>query len=522
MREIYELFLSYVNGIWRYRWIMMLVAWLVSIVGWGVVYQLPDKYESSARVQVDTQSMLAPLLKGLTVTTNPGQRVQMVTRTLLSRPNLEKLARMTDLDLIAMTPVDMEHLLDDLASDIKVAASGRSQDLYTIKYSSSDRQLSKRVVQSLLTIFVESTLGESREETDAAQAFVEQQIKAYEAKLEAAERRLAEFNRTNIGMMPGSAEGFYDQLQQTKSELQQARLSLQEAETQVEQFEMQLEDDEDTYLLYSELQPETGSAIDVRIQDLDVRKDELLLKYTEKHPDVIEIVRLKEELELKRDEEHVMMDEMDLGPESNPAYQQLKLRLTQAVATVASLRARVDEYERRVVTLQEKVDRVPQIEAELKQLDRDYSIHKQNYQQLLSRRETANMSEQAEISGDQLKFRVVDPPRVPINPSYPDRPLLMTAVLAGSIIIGAILALLLFMLRPTFDSPAKVMEVLGRPVLGGVSMIFNQEWRTRHRHAQIAFSLAGIGLLALYGGVLTVSGMDMNLAEIKEVVTGRG
>jgi hypothetical protein len=66
------------------------------------------------------------------------------------------------------------------------------------------------------------------------------------------------------------------------------------------------------------------------------------------------------------------------------------------------------------------------------------------------------------------------------------------------------------------------MEVLGRPVLGGISMIHNQEWSTRHRHALIAYSVAGISLLLLYGGVLTVSGLDMNIAEIQEAVVGRG
>ena len=441
MRELYEQLITYLKGIWRYRWFMMLVIWVVCIVGWGVVYQMPDKYESSARVNVDTQSMLQPLLRGLTISTNSGQRVRLVTRTLLSRPNLEKLARMTDLDLVALTPGDMEKLLDDLASDIGISST-REQDLYTISYSNSDRELAKRVVQSLLTIFVESTLGESREETDSAQEFVGQQIKAYEAKLEAAELRLAEFKRTHVGMMPGSAQDYYGQLQTSKNDLQQARLSLQEAENQVEQFEIQLEDDEDSYLLYSEIQPEMGSALDMRIQNLQERMEELLLRFTEKHPDVVEITRLIEELELKRDEDHVLMDEMDLGPADNPAYQQLKMQLAQAEANVASMTARVEEFERRVVVLQEKVDSVPKIEAELKQLDRDYNIHQKNYQALLSRRESANIAEQAEISGDQLKFRVVDPPRVPLNPSSPNRPLLMTAVLIGSLVLGIVLAFL--------------------------------------------------------------------------------
>lgn len=521
MRELYEQILTYIKGIWRYRWLMMLAAWLVSIVGWGVVYQLPDSYKAEARVNVDTQSMLQPMLRGLTINTNSAQRVQLVTRTLLSRPNMEKLARMTDLDLAALTPSDMEELLDDLASDISISST-REQDLYTIDYSNSDPQLAKRVVQSLLTIFVESTLGERREDTDSAQEFVAQQIREYEAKLSAAEMRLAEFKRTHVGMMPGTAQDYYGQLQAAQSALQQAQLSLREATNQRTQFKQQMEDDEDSYLMFSELQPGAGSMLDMRIQGLYERMDDLLIKYTEKHPDVVEIKYLLTELEIKRDEERALMDEMDMGPADNPVYQQMKMQLAQADATVASMNSRVNEYQRRVDQLQEMVDTIPKVEADLKQLDRDYNIHRQNYQALLERREAANISEQAEISGDQLKFRVVDPPRVPIHPSAPNRPLLMTGVLIASIIFGALLALLMFMLRPTFDNPRTIIEVLGRPVLGGVSMIHNREWSSKHRHALLAFSLAGVGLLALYVGALAVDGFDVTIAEIQKSIVGRG
>jgi len=491
------------------------------IVGWGVVYQMPDQYRAEARVHVDTKSMLEPLLRGLTIGTNSTQQVQLVTRTLLSRPNLEKLARMTDLDLVALTPADMEGLLDDLASDIRISST-REQDLYTIGYSNSDRQLSKRVVQSLLTIFVESTLGQNREETDSAQAFVEQQIKEYEAKLEAAELRLAEFKRTHVGMMPGSAEDYYGQLQVALSSLKQAQLSLREARNRSRQIKQQMEDDEDSYLMYSEVMPEAGSALDMRISGLSERRDELLLKYTEKHPDVLEIEQLMAELEQKQVEERELIDSMDVGAVGNPVYQQMKMQQAQADGVVASLRARVGEYQRRVSELQQMVDTIPKIEADLKQLNRDYTIHQRNYQTLLSRRESANISEQAEISGDDIKFRVVDPPRVPLQPSAPNRPLLMTGVLIASIAAGIALALLLFMLRPTFDNPRTVMEVLGRPVLGAVSMIHNHEWSRKKRHALVAFSLAGIGLFVVYGGVLSVGGLDINIAEIKQAIVGRG
>jgi polysaccharide chain length determinant protein (PEP-CTERM system associated) len=304
MQDLYELIITYAKGIWRHRWYMIALAWIVSIIGWGVVYQLPDQYKAEARVNVDTQSMLQPLLRGLTVTTNTQQRIQLVTRTLLSRPNLEKLARMTDLDLLAQTPLEMDALLDDLAEDITLTGS-RDQDLYTISYLHHDRQMAKLVVQSLLTIFVESTLGENRAETDSAQAFVDRQIKEYEAKLEAAEMRLSEFKRTHVGMMPGSGEDYYGQLKSAQSSLGQAKLALREAQNQRDLLEEQMEEDEDSYLMYSELMPDSGSALDLRIQDLEERMDELLLSYTERHPDVVAIKDLLAMLEERRDEERV-------------------------------------------------------------------------------------------------------------------------------------------------------------------------------------------------------------------------
>ena len=515
MRELLEQLLIYIRGIWRYRWLMMLVAWLVCIVGWGVVYQLPDKYTAEARVNVNTQSILQPLLKGLTFSTNTAQRVKLVTRTLLSRPNMEKLARMTDLDLKAMTPADMEALLDNLGRHIEISST-REQDLYTIAYTNSDRQLAKRVVQSLLTIFVESTLGGNREETDSAQEFVNQQIRQYETKLEAADMRLAEFKRTHMGMMPGSAQDYYGQLQAALANLRQAELLLREAVNQRNQFRQQMEDDEDSYLLFSELQP--GD----RIQGLYERMDDLLIKYTERHPDVIEIKRLIADLEQEAEEERALMDELDMGPADNPIYQQMKMQLAQADATVASMRSRVGEYQQRVDHLQEMVDTIPKVEADLKQLNRDYNIHQANYQTLLARREAANIAEQADISGDQLKFRVVDPPRVPLHPSAPNRPLLMTGVLIAGIVAGVLLALLVYILRPTFDSARSIMDVLGRPVIGGVTMIHNQEWSKKHRRVMLAFSLAGVGLLAMYIGAMSLDELSFNVAEIKKAITGRG
>ena len=206
----------------------------------------------------------------------------------------------------------------------------------------------------------------------------------------------------------------------------------------------------------------------------------------------------------------------------DPVYQQLKLQLAQADANVALLKTRVDEYQERVNYLQKMVDPIPTIEAEFTQLNRDYGLHQSNYQRLLASREQASMSEQMEMSGDQIQFRVVDPPRVPLKPSAPNRPLLMSGVLVLSLVAGVALAFLLYLLRPTFDSPQAVLNYLGRPVLGAVSMIYDEAWGRKRRHALVAFSLAGAGLLVMYVVMMTMAGMDIKVAAITSLITGRG
>nr|MDQ2695567.1 Wzz/FepE/Etk N-terminal domain-containing protein [Pseudomonadota bacterium] len=151
MHDIIDQFFSYLRGVWRHRWYALLVAWLVCLGGWALVYKLPDQYQASAQVYVDTQTMLRPLLKGLAVDINPDSQIVLMTQTLLSRPNLEKVTRMTDLDLKARDSNAMDALVADLAGRISLQAAGRV-NLYNISFTDHDPQLAKRVVQALLTI----------------------------------------------------------------------------------------------------------------------------------------------------------------------------------------------------------------------------------------------------------------------------------------------------------------------------------------------------------------------------------
>ena len=118
MQEILAQVFSYVWGVWRHRWLALGIAWVVAIAGWIWVWQLPEAYVASARVYVDTNSLLRPLLAGLTIQPDSQDRIGLLSRTLLSRPNLEKLMRMTDLDLQVTTAKEKDKLLSDLSKSI--------------------------------------------------------------------------------------------------------------------------------------------------------------------------------------------------------------------------------------------------------------------------------------------------------------------------------------------------------------------------------------------------------------------
>ncbi|HHJ18567.1 MAG TPA: chain length-determining protein [Gammaproteobacteria bacterium] len=510
MQEVFEQLMGYARGAWRFRWFVYLVAWPLCIGGWVLVYTLPDQYEASARVYVDTKSVLRPLLKGLAVQTDTDSEVAIMTRTLLSRPNLEKVARMTDMDLEATTPEEMENLLDRLQGTISLQGRGK-ENLYTITYLDKDPELAKQVVQSLLTIFVETSLGDTRKDTDIAQRFLDKQIEEYEARLFAAEEALKEFKRKNVGMMPKEGQEYYQQMQGAIARLSDAQLELSEAVRRRDELRRQLRGEEPTFGLVPQTPAQkmaTNSALDARIQTLQTRLDDLLLQYTDRHPDVIAIKRTIETLEEQKAEELAQAAKLTSSSaapsalETNPVYQQLRISLGAAEASAAALQVRVERYQAEVNQLKAMVDIIPQVEAQLKRLNRDYAINKKNYETLLARRESAKISREAGQSSESVKFRIIDPPRVPLEPSAPNRPLLVSVVLIGSLLAGLVFALFLSQLKPAFDSVRTVTRELGVPVFGSVSRVWSRQARLKRRAEVVAFGATGLLLLALFGGYM--------------------
>lgn len=503
MQDVLAQLFSYLAGVWRFRWVGLLVAWLVAIAGWNWVYQMPQQYEATARIHVDTNSILRPLMRGLAVQPDINQRVQLMSRTLLSRPNLEKLTRMTDLDLQVQTEKQKEQLFSQLKGGISLSGDRRNFSLYSLSYYHADREIAKKVVQALITVFIESAMGGKRGDSSDAQSFLDQQISEYEDRLVEAEKKLANFKQKHAGVLPGESGGYYQRLISAKEEHSQARLRLSEMTNRRNELKRQLSGEQPVFLSSGSGEP--SSSLDGRIHTLKAKLDELLSRYTERHPEVVQIRALIETLEEERsvELEKVMSGESsDLsGLNQSPVYQQMRGMLAEAEASVAELSVRVNEYRRREKELNDMVDRIPAIEAELTQLNRDYEVVSQQHTELLERREAARISGDVEEQAGDVVFKVIDPPFVPLRPNKPNKLLLNSGVLVVALGVGVGLALLLSILKPVISDRRTLAKITGLPVLGCVTYIPTQAQIRSRFVRKLQFSALVLLLICVFAGL---------------------
>ena len=518
MQENIVVALNHVRMVWAHRWLALGAAFTLCIGGWLFVLAMPNQFEATTKVFLDTRSILKPLLRGLAVDTSMRQDSAMLARrTLLSRPNLESVARKTDMDLGVKTPKDFERLVKGLASDVRITGTERD-NIFVIQYPNSNPKLASRVVETLLNIFVEGSLGESRKDTSKTKQFIDGQIKDYEQKLLSAETRLKDFKQRNVGLMPGEGENYFQQRKTMAGVLSEARLQLTEAVQRRNTLRRELRGEEPTFGLGPQQIQRTPppSPLDARISALEANLDQLLLQYTEQHPDVVSTRRILDEIKKERESEleQYVAQEQGGAPvplNENPVFQNMKMAVSEAQANVAALTARVREYEAREAKLNKLMDTVPQIEAEFSRLNRDHGVNKRNYEELVKRRQSLQLSDDATQTGDNVKFRIIEPPRVPIIPVGPDRPMLSAAVLILGLGVRAGLAWLVAMVRPAVFTREGFSEFSDLPVLGTVSRIWTPQELVKRRVQHITFVAGFIVLIGAFSGLVALETFNPEL-----------
>ena len=471
-QELTEVYF-YLKGTLKYKRVAVLFALLVCVCGWIFVLMMPDKFESKAKVHIDSTTILRPLMRGMVIDADVSALIRIIQQLMFTRPNLEKVIELSKLKSAKTSSGISSEFIEDLKKDITISAA-QSRDIFDISYSATDPELAKSVVQSVLTVFSEQAQGKAMADASDAQKFIEHQIRDYEVRLQQAEKAKEDFNRANLNMLTSNSSQF-QLLSQLKEQLTVASSSLEQAMAKKnvlgEQVKQVQESDEDWGVTNIS---EQVSEEDSRIAALNDKKTEMLIKYTENHPEILAIDRLiesiKEKKEKNKSKEVVESDLISPEKMSNPYVQTLKIAYDNAEAEVASNQALVNNINSRIKEMELGLNKVLAIETEMKNLNRDYETISKKYSDLLERREQAHITESVDDQTSRLKFKIADPPTKPTKPTSPNRMLFYSLILVGGIILGFAVAFLIYFIRPVFMSSRQVRVVTGLPSLGSVSL----------------------------------------------------
>jgi polysaccharide chain length determinant protein (PEP-CTERM system associated) len=526
----FDKLLDEVLGAWRYRWLALAIASVLAIAGWLLVFMLPDRYEARTSVLVDTRTALKPALEGLATQQDVGVELSYVRESLLTDARLLGIARIVGLLPASDTdPAHQERAVTYLLKHVQLTKEsaedhpqGPAGDTnYGIRYQDTNRSRALNVVSILLQTLIDETLGGKKQGSENAQQFLESQVKDYEKRLRNAEDRLADFKSRHFGLMPSERGGYFEQLQNETVAIENARTKLLVAENRRATLAKQLHGDAAVAATAAILPTNIGGAggMDTvsRIRQTREHLDELLLKYTDKHPDVIETRKTLAELERRRATEIESLRNGDAaaaassGASANPVYQSIQLELNHADVDIADLRTQLAEHEDKARQLRQLLNTAPQVEAEYAQLNRDYDVNKAQYTALLSSFEKARLGERADSAGS-VKFQVVEPPIVSNRPVWPKRIVFLGGVLLAALAAGLAIANRLDRWRPMVGSVSGLAGYTGVPVLAAVGSAFPTRARGTKRRQILKVSAAAACLVLAFAAAVVLSHKGLRLS----------
>jgi polysaccharide chain length determinant protein (PEP-CTERM system associated) len=520
----------------HHRWAGLAAAVLFCAVGWAAVKMSAEEYQVEAKVFLDSKAALRPLLGGGDGQegASPEQMAVLVKRTLLNRESVLEVINSTDIKEAADSPEALEKLIQGVTSKIKVKRvmvgvedevnnDSAPLDIYTVSYRTDDAQRAKDVVEVVLKLFKQRLAELARGGAREAGAFLDAEIASYSQQLTQAEDKLKQFKLDHPDvLLDKDGQGYSQRLETLQRELENARLALREADYRASALRSQISVIGSQRSIVSTGGAAGPTALDGRIEAAQVKLQELQTSFTDKHPDVIAAkAALESLLQQKREgRDQVPGGGVVYGPASDTSGP--RLMLAEAEARAAAMRDQIVILERQLAEMKPMAGKLPKVEAELAQLNRDYDVLKQTYEKLVQRRELIKLTEGAQ-AGDSM-FKIIEPPRVPTVPVSLPRTLMSSIVLGLALPLGFGIAWLRAQGRPTFYTRSQLASLSGVPVLGAISMNWSSGQVAKRRFGMAVFAVALVGLLGAYLAVVTYFGYDLNakLQDITELATRIG
>lgn len=494
--------IRYGVGLWRRRWTVAVVTWAAALAGWFALWLIPDQYESRAQVYVQTETVLDPVMNGVTARPNYEKRIEVMKLQLLTRPNVEEIIYRAGLDkeITATVPrlkrAQTEKLVDWVAGQITITSP---QEMYfTISYKNSDPAIARNVVDAALNLLIEQDLGASISEKEAARKRLDAEIKTFDERLTAKEQEVAAFRRQNAEEL-ALVEGNDRRRDLMEADLSRVTDELALAERRVSTSR-------------SLLGSTAATAGGAEIEKLQVELATLRSQYQENYPD---IEALKARIE--------QLQSGGSGAPSNPEYKRLAAELRAAEDVVAGLQNRQRRLRADLDAMAVTIGQAPGAIADLQRIERDYEQTRKNYEELIERRDRLSITANLGAGSQGVEYKVFERPQVSLIPaSQQFRIMLIAGVSLLALGAGIAAALILTWMQKTFTQSSELQAAFGLPILGALSEIRSEtvmadRRRDIRRLAGAAAALAALAAFYIYWEVVRLPSVSIDGAATASI-----
>jgi len=426
-------------GIVRRRHLQFLIPLFLGwAVVWGASWVLPPRYLSSTLILVEQPTMPKDYVTP-NVNDDLQERMQSITQQILSRTRLLHIIDQVNLYGGSSSRPSPDQQVDAMRKDIDIelVRDARNQiTAFNVSYSARDPRVAQRVTSELTNLFINENLEVRQQQSEDTTKFLESQLETARQSLSDQEQKIREFKGEHVGEMPGQLASNLQILSGLQSQLQ----SEQDALNTAKQQHVYLQSLADQYRTLQGPPTKTGDgttvglpAIDEELDKLRAQLADLSSRYTDRHPDVRKLKEQIAKTEKMRTQLLASLkekgpstnDSADPAPGGDPARAsmlaqiQSQLRSNQVEITnrehsMATLTAKVDDY-------QGRLNQEPIREQQLSDLTRGYEQSKANYDDLLKKKNESAMATSMELLQQGERFRIIDPPSLPMKPDFPNR-----------------------------------------------------------------------------------------------------
>jgi len=428
-------------GIWRRRKLCLAVGLVVFAVGYGVVSGSPNVYRAEATMRVE-QARVSPELVNPTVTQLIEDRLKTIQSELFARPILEQVVQEQNLYPDVVKKSGISAAAAELRRHLDVKVEG--ENAFDLTFEDSDPQIAANVANRLPELFAEETLSVRAQQAALARDLFDDELAKLSVEVSAQEKKLGEFKVAHLGELPEQMEANMRGLERTTMLLGTRSDALHDAERRhAEASKGKIDADTD------------AGRLGHRESDLKAQLDTAKSQYTDDHPEVQRLTREVQSVHSER-------------TSSEAALRAADTTLAETAGEVREMEREVNETQQQVDTYRQRIDNTPRWSAPLAQLDRQYEILKNKYQQMMSRKVEAEVAQDQELRDRAQMFHVLSAAAVPAQPARPDRTagmmLVTLAALALALLTGVVLELHDDSLREVSDAHA----ALNLPVLAAV------------------------------------------------------